>query len=121
LSFGIDGVVLDSGCCSIYNSKVIRSSMGAIFYQPMLLTETNWLMDRKEEIIETTNKGEISLYNYSFPSSPFILVLGNEANGVSNSISNLSSKKIYIPMKPGMESINVAIAAGIFLYKISMS
>ena len=56
---------------------------------------------------------------FSFPDS-FHLVLGNEANGISDEITNLISKKIYIPnYSKKTDSLNVSVATSIFLYEIS--
>ena len=48
----------------------------------------------------------------------FALVMGNEGNGVRESIKNQCTKNLYIPMNKNTESLNVAIATSILLYEL---
>ena len=80
----------------------------------------DFILDNKNECdILTTdvNGGEdIREYNSEWP---FILIMGNEGNGVRPEIAELADKKIYIPMSEGVESLNVGVAASILMYELS--
>jgi len=127
--FGIDGVILDKDCCDLKNSKVIRASMGAVFTVPIFkVSDTingvptigadTWLAGRKETIIASTISGGTPLSDFRFPSTPYIVVIGSEAHGVSPSLTKYIQKQIYIPMQNHMESLNVAVIAGILMYRM---
>ena len=121
-AFGIDGVVMDEKCVDLSNSKLVRSSMGAVFSVPMLRVKKDWLAQREEKIFVChmqTDRDCVSINDFKFPDEPYILVIGSEAHGVSKYISELNHTKIYIPMHGDMESLNVSVVAGIFLNKMS--
>jgi len=116
--FGIDGVILDEGCCDLTNSKLIRASMGAVFTVPVLIVDDTWLADRKETIIASTTTGGSPLPSFTFPTTPYIVVIGSEAHGVSPTLSPFIKQNVYIPMQNHMESLNVAVIAGILIYRM---
>ena len=117
-SFDIDGLILSDNCCELSNPKLIRASMGSVFYQPILLANHEWLLNRQEKLyISVVNEG-VSLNNITFPKQPYILVIGSEATGVDKSIFSSQHTKVKISIKQDMESLNVAIATGIFMQKM---
>jgi len=116
--FGIDGLILDKDCCDLRNSKVIRASMGAVFTVPTVTVDDTWLLNRKETIIACTIGGGTPLADFTFPSTPYIVVFGSEAHGVSASLLPYIQKQIYIPMQNHMESLNVSVVAGILMYRM---
>ena len=118
-SFSIDGIVLDENCCDIANSKVIRASLGAVFEVPFYMGNEEWLFSRKEKIIVSDVHGGKQLDQYAFPKSSFIFVIGSEAEGVSQPIINRADEIVNITSSGKMESLNVAVATGIFLYKMN--
>ena len=120
VAFGVDGVIVDDLCCDISNSKVVRASMGAVFKQPILKVKQGWLSERKETIVISEIDNGTPLNEFKFPDSPYILVIGNEANGVCENIRLQAAHRVYIPMQNSMESLNVAVAAGILMYKLGI-
>lgn len=118
---GVDGVILSKGCVDIFNPKVIRSTMGSIFHLPIYrnveLGECIKCLNKKNILtIGAHLKGENTPYNTNLKNGCCV-VIGNEANGLSDEISNLISSLVKIPM-PGMaESMNAGIAAGILIYE----
>jgi len=116
-SFSIDGIIIDEQCCDIANSKVIRSSMGSVFAIPIMKSNKEWLEKQKCRIVVSDVHMGVSLDKYQFPKIPFILVLGSEAKGVSESIIEIANDRVFIPLSGKMESLNVAVATGIFLFK----
>lgn len=115
LAFGYKDVIMLGGC-SQYNEKVLQSTQGAIFKLNIVNDiDINSLKDY--EILATEIKGSVELSKVT-PGAKHILVLGNEAHGVSNKILSLASKRIRIDISD-IESLNVAVAGAIAMYKLS--
>ena len=119
-AFDIDGIIIDEDCCDLSNDKVVRASMGAVFDVPTLKVDNTWIKTRKEELFisNISEDNGTSLNLFKFPDKPFILVLGSEAFGVAKYLSEQKHERVCIPMYGGMQSLNVATAAGIFMYKM---
>lgn len=117
LAFGYDDVILSKNCCSIYNEKALQASQGAIF-KLNIVNDADLLKLKKDgyEILATEIKGAVSLDEVSKPKKQ-VLVLGNEAHGVSESLLKLSDKRIRIDIE-NIESLNVAIAGAIAMFKL---
>ena len=118
----IDAIILLDGCVDLFSGKVIRSSMGAIFKLPstIKMSRKNFIeiLNRTKKIpIAASVENGINFFNVDlFESGGSILIFGNEANGVSEDLLKIS-KKISIPMKNSMESLNVAVSTSIILYE----
>ena len=114
------GVVMLDGSAEIFNPKVVRSSMGAIFYLPTAVTS-------REEFLRTMTSREIFAaaidpsaeiyFEHDFTRSPVAIVFGSEAAGVSTKILDVA-RKIFIPMSGRAESLNVATSAAIILSEV---
>lgn len=115
LAFGYTDVVLLKGC-SQYNEKVLQSTQGAIF-KLNIVNDIDLSELKDYEILSTEIKGSVDLSEVKTPEK-FILVLGNEAHGVSKNVLNISTKRIRIDIT-NIESLNVAIAGAIAMYKLS--
>ena len=115
LAFGYNDVILRGGC-SQYNEKVLQSTQGAIF-ELNIVNEFNPKSFKDYEIIATEIKGSVDLSTLSKPNK-FILVLGNEAHGVSKEILEIANKRVRIDIK-NIESLNVAVAGAIAMYELS--
>ena len=117
--FGIKNIVCSKDCVDMYNPKVIQASMGAIMHVNItyydlkaFITQAN----RKEiPVFGTLLTGE-SVYNKSLDKKGIIL-LGNESKGISQELIPFITEKISIPGAnrkiPGIESLNVGMAASI--------
>ena len=117
LAFGYNDVILSENCCSIYNEKALQASQGAIFKLNIVYGEN--LLKLKEKgykILATEIKGSKSLEKVQKPDK-FVLVLGNEAHGVSEPVLNLADERIKIDIE-NIESLNVAIAGAIAMYAL---
>ena len=116
-AFGCGVVMLDEAA-DIFNSKVVRSSMGAIFTLPIAkLSRENFLASMKNfgvEVTATVLDDTAKKYFYHDFTKKSAVVFGSEAEGVSAEIFS-ASKKIFIPMSGTAESLNVATAAGIII------
>ena len=119
-SVGLSQVLLSKNSVDPYNPKVVRSTMGAIFRVNMIETE-NFVLDLKEaknhkfEILATSLEESKSIYEVEYRKK--VIVIGNEANGVSREILDIADQKIKIPMIGKTESLNASVATGIILYE----
>lgn len=121
---GLDGVILEKGSADIYNSKVIRASQGSIFHLPITKGELkDWVTLMKQAKIPVfgTALEKASTYTAIEPQSSFALILGNEGEGVSKELLELTDQNLYIPILGQAESLNVSVAAGILLYHLRSS
>ena len=116
--FGICQIVCSNNTVDIYNSKVVQSSMGSIFRVNVVYTNlSDYLLKIKTPIYGAFVDGK-SIGDVSFPKN-FHLVMGNEANGISEKINRLITKKVSIHnVSKKTDSLNVAVATSIFLYEI---
>lgn len=119
LALGWEGVFILNNSCDPYNDKAIRAAKGATFRIPLYLG--SW--DELKKLITTNNliplaadiEGE-SIKTYS-PPSKMVLVLGNEANGLSSEAKQICTR-VTIPMSDKMESLNVSVAGAILIYAL---
>lgn len=120
-AFGIDALVVCGGC-DIYNPKALRASMGAIFRLPILcLTKDEAFEFFKDNNIKSyastpRDKAE-NCINIDFSGKSAVLI-GNEANGLSDDVINACDYAITIPMKGRAESLNAAAAASVLLFEM---
>lgn len=94
--------------------------MGAIFRINIIESENlvNTLKELKKhkyKIVSTSLQTEDSIYDMEYKKT--VIVIGNEANGVSKEILDISDKKVKIPMLGKAESLNAAVATGVVLYE----
>ncbi len=121
VAFGVDTIILSNDTVDLYNPKVIRASEG-MFCHINIIT-----MDLSDAISTIKSRG-ITVYGTNVVNgedvssisnkSSYALVMGNEGNGVSQKISDLCDKNLYIPMKGNCESLNVGVACSILLYEL---
>lgn len=115
LAFGYKDVILLGGC-SQYNEKVLQSTQGAIF-KLNIVNDLDLQNLEDYEILATEIKGSIELKAIT-PAKKHVLILGNEAHGVSKENLSLANKRIRIYIKD-IESLNVAIAGAIAMYELT--
>lgn len=117
-SLGAAGVLTLPGTAELTNPKTLRASMGAVFRLPSLsVTEEvarPWLERHKVTVAATAMDGRP--FDAASLPHPVALVLGNEGAGLASVLGREASLKLSIPLAPGAESLNVAVAAGIFLH-----
>ncbi|WP_432222835.1 TrmH family RNA methyltransferase [Flavobacterium sp. TMP13] len=115
--FGIEQLVCSVGTVDLYNPKVVQATMGSITRVNVVYTDLGkFISESNLPVYGTFMDGE-SIYNSKLPSEG-IIVMGNEANGISGSIENKVSKRIAIPRFGDIqktESLNVATATAIIL------
>ena len=123
-AFGVDTVVLGSGCVDLYNEKVIRSTQGIGFHMNIISRNLKELIPelKNQEIPILGTKveyGEDIRNLTSRDKQKYALIMGNEGRGVDPEILEMCDKYIYIELDHKVDSLNVAIAASILLYELS--
>ena len=117
---GAGGVILTKGTVDVYNDKAIRSTMGSIFYMPIIydndLSFVNKLKNDGFKLVATSLEESMNFFEEDL-TGKIILTVGNEGNGVTEEIFNLADKKVKIPMPGGAESLNVSVASSIILFE----
>ena len=119
-SANLNQIILSKGSADPYNPKVVRSTMGAIFRVNIIETDNlkEKLLKAQEnnfKIMVTSLNTQNSIYNVDFNKK--VIVIGNEASGVSKPIQEIADEKVKIPMLGKTESLNASVAAGIMIYE----
>lgn len=119
-SLNMKQIIVSKNTLDIYNPKVVRSTMGAIFrvnviYVEDLVKEVENLKSRGIKVYSTDLRTDKSIYSINYENSA--IVIGNESNGVSREVLDASSDRIKIPMNGKTESLNAAVATSIVLYE----
>ena len=109
---GLTQVIVSKNTADCYSSKVIRSTMGAIFRVNIIESQNlvktlEELKTKKYEILVTALEKAESIYNLELKNK--IIVIGNEANGVSKEVFDIADKKMTIPMLGKTESLNACL------------
>ena len=119
-SIGLNQIIVSKGTADAFNSKVVRSTMGAIFRIKIIEVE-NLAQAIKEmrkhhfKLMVTSLQTKNSIYDIDFNKK--IIVIGNEANGVSKEIQDMADEKAKIPLLGRTESLNASVAAGVVMYE----
>lgn len=115
--FGIEQIVCSEQTVDLYNPKVVQASMGSFFRVQVNYTDLKeFFADYDQPILGTYMEGD-NLYQTTIPKNA-VLLMGNEANGISDDLENFVTKKISIPRMGKLqqtESLNVAMATSIIL------
>ena len=123
VAFNIDTIILSNDSVDVYNEKVIRSSMGMLFKTNVIYADLEdmikQLKEQKYVIIGTKVDGGKDLNTFSKPDK-YVIIMGNEGNGVKKSILELCDTYLYIPMNNNCESLNVGVATSIIAYSLNM-
>lgn len=118
---GLGGLVLLKGSADIYAPKTVRASMGSLFHLPVVsgVSETEFVSSARKagyELLVTSLDGADNLYKADLRGR-LAFVMGNEANGVTDSLLEAADKRVFIPMQGRAESLNVAMAAGVVMFE----
>lgn len=119
-ALGVTATVALPGTVDLWNAKVVRSSMGALFHHPVL--SWSW-----EELTAYLSRVALPLWGADMTGDPIegldastlppalALVVSNEGAGLSPQLAAAVSRRLTIPMAAAVESLNVAVATGILL------
>ena len=117
---GADALFLLDGGVELYHPTLIRSSMGTIFWKPIVQSSFGefiaWSRAGKYQLIGTSARGDVE-YQTFVPDLPWVLVLGNEQKGLSAEQMRACDLTLSLPMRGRVSSLNLAVAAGVLLYR----
>jgi len=119
-SVNLKQIILSEKTADPYNPKVVRSTMGAIYRVNMIRSKNiidtlKNMKKHKYDVVATSLQTDKTIYDIDYKKK--VIIIGNEANGVSNEVLELANKKVKIPMLGKTESLNAAVATGIILYE----
>jgi TrmH family RNA methyltransferase len=112
-AFGIEGIIINTGCVDPYSPKAVRSAMGAL--EKVKIIKIKEIQEIIEYNLIAADKAGRDIDSYKWPKG-FILAIGNEANGLSQEVAAAASETVSIPISGSIESLNAAVSCGILLF-----
>ncbi len=120
---GFTGVLFSPECADLFSPKVLRATMGSIFRLgfsfPASLPEALEKLKKDGFSVLSSQLDGSPFYDRKAVSSSFVLIIGNEGNGVSEAVKAAATHRLCLPMRGGAESLNAAVAAGIMMYDLT--
>ncbi len=120
VAFGFDGIFLHGDTVEVFNPKTVRATMGALPFAHVWKTDGAVFQTLREtgyDLISTVIHGGESLREMKFGLKN-VLVIGNEAHGVSAAVQQRATRGLSIPMSGNVESLNAAVAGAVCMYAI---
>lgn len=118
---GFDHVILGKGTVDPYNDKVIRATQGSLFHLPIFQGDiqdyVRELQEKGTHIWASTLSDAVPYKNLDVPEK-VALIVGNEGQGIDDSVAALADERVYIPIYGQAESLNVAIASAVLMYHL---
>lgn len=119
---GADALFLLDRGVDMFHPTAIRSSMGAIFWKPVISASfddfVSWARAGKFQLIGASAHADVD-YRTLMPNTPWILVLGSEQKGLSLEQAEACDVTVSLPMMGRVSSLNLAVAAGVLLYALN--
>src|SRR5690554_5088343 len=119
---GVDAVIIQKSGGAPISGDTVKTSAGAIYKIPICKVDhikdaIFYLQSSEIKIIAATEKTDTNLYTIDLK-QPLAVILGSEGKGISNSVLNLTDYKAALPLLGEINSLNVSVACGAFLYEI---
>lgn len=120
---GAKGILLVGDCTDAFSLEAIRATMGSVFHVPLArLSEAGFAamadrMGEKARIAGTHLKGAVDYRTIGWQEKPAILLMGNEQQGLTDTLAAACSELVFIPMAGQADSLNLAVATGIVLFE----
>jgi TrmH family RNA methyltransferase len=120
-ALGAAGLVALPGTADLHNPKALRGSMGALFRLPAVSVDL-------EGFLAWAREGGLALWITAADGAPLrrsdrtgaiALLVGNEGAGIRPELAAVADRSVGVPLRPGVESLNVAVAAGILLFEVT--
>lgn len=119
---GVDAMFLLDGGVDVYHPTVVRSSMGTIFWKPIVHASFAdfifWAKGKHIQLIGTSAHADVD-YHTLVPRHPWVLLLGNEQKGLTIDQTKACDVTVSLPMKGRVSSLNLSVAAGVLLYSLN--
>jgi TrmH family RNA methyltransferase len=120
-AIGVGALFLLEGGVELFHPNLIRSSMGTIFWKTVIQTSFDeflyWSRTENVQLIGSSARADVD-YRTLVPTSPWVLVLGNEQKGLSPEHLKACDVSVSLPMHGRVSSLNLAVAAGVLLYQL---
>jgi RNA methyltransferase, TrmH family len=119
-AFGVSATIALPGTVDLWNAKVVRSAMGSHFVHPTMMstaTELAAFLTQRGLPLLGADAGGTPLAEVVVPAE-WALVVGNEGAGLSPATRALVTRTVSLPISPAVESLNVAVAAGILMFAL---
>lgn len=120
---GVHGVVILGDKVDVWNPNVIRSSVGGVFSVPTIHFDDaeiflTWCRQHRiKTVAAALNPNSKPIYEENFK-EPLAIMFGSESHGLSSTLVSQVDKSVLIPMQGICDSLNVSVAAGIFMYEV---
>lgn len=125
-AFGCDELILSADCADLYNPKTVRAAMGTLFRQPIAVVS-----DLPETVRTMTAGGyrvcaavlddKAERLDRMTIDNRTAFAVGNEGHGIDPAVVEAAGNTVFIPMRAGVESLNAAAAAAVFLWQSMVS
>ncbi len=118
---GVDSILLADPICDVFHPNAIRASLGTVFSIPVYCGTSQACQDRLAEEFQilATRVDAINCYSQCDLTTKSAIVLGNEAAGLSEQWSGSKIHPVSIPMRVGVDSLNIAMTATIIAFEAS--
>jgi TrmH family RNA methyltransferase len=118
---GSRGLILLGNCADPYDPSALRASMGALFSQGLAKASfsefVHWKRQHSYTVVGTSGAATLDYRQASY-TSPLVLLMGSEREGLSTEQQALCDIMVRIPMVGRSDSLNLAVATGVVLYEI---
>ena len=116
---GYEEIYLTEECADPYSPKSVRASMSGVFFTKIYrASRAEILSVLSDTPIVVADMGGVNVFSFQAPKR-FALAIGNEANGISDTVQEKAAHTVKIPMQSTQESLNAAISAGIIMYVLN--
>ena len=121
-AFGVDYLLISNDCADIYNPRAVRAAMGALFRQKIVRVDSipnavAALRSEGKKVYAATLGENSCLLGRDTPYENDCIVVGNEGHGLSAETIAACDGSILIPMMPGAESLNAAVASSVCMWE----
>ena len=115
----VAGIILVGDCCDPHGPETVRASTGSVFAVPLVRMKTPALVDFMGGFPgETVGTSMAATVDFRRPyATPLLLVMGSESRGLSQVVTNACKLLVRIPMKSGVDSLNLATATALLVYQ----
>lgn len=119
---GVSGIIIQKKGGAPVNGDTIKTSAGAIFKMPICKVDhikdaVYYLQASNIKVVAATEKTENNLYDIDF-TEPCAIIMGSEGKGINPSILKIADDTAKLPILGDIESLNVSVACGAFLYEV---
>lgn len=116
---GYNEIYLTEDCADPYAPKCVRASMSGIFFTKLYFGTRAEILQKMQDVsLLVADMGGTNVFSFVKPNR-FALIIGNEANGVSEEMFSACAHTVRIPMRETQESLNAAVSAGIMMYQLN--